>query len=953
MPKRLYHVMFIIIFSLLFSNIHAQLIITSQSNAMALVQKLVGQGVTISNVTLSADNRATAFFNNMSGTNIGLDSGIVLTNGNAKSSPAIFGLDGNNATPAYIVSSSTPSSSGAFADLDLVRLGDADLNNLVLDPTQDATILEFDFIPIGDSIKFRYVFSSEEYPEFPCTGVNDVFAFFIQGPGYPVKTNIALIPGTSLPVTIDNINNIAACGLFPQFYISNQPNTKFTHNGHTTVFIAKAVVQPCQTYHLKLAIADVGDGIYDSGVFLEAKSLNSTSTTVTNITPVDVFGNNYLAEGCVPGKVKIKRQIATSLPLVVNLQYSGNATNGADVQLLPSTVTIPANEIEIDLDIFALQDNINEGVENLVISIISACGTGLPSSSATIQIRDYDRLLLSPGRAPDTAFICRNASQVLTATTGYTTYTWNVNPTLDNINSRTPTAMPITNISKYVCTAVLGSCVAKDSLNLKWKDVSILSKNNIACANGSTGQIIVEAGSLVEWIRPLEFSINTSAIQSDSVFNNLSQGIYTIKIRDASGCLDSISTSLVDLFAPINFTTVKVNPTCTIGAIGSFTVNVQGGKLPYVYAIDGGTYQSSNVLPSTTGVHSISVKDANGCIKNALDSLSFINTVTLSTINPTPLCEGSKTSLSIQSNATFFEWSPTTGLSNPNIINPIANPTVTTKYYVKAIFGTCFKVDSVTVTVNPAPIANAGLPETICFNASTQLNGAGGLSFTWSPSTYLSDVNVFNPFVMNPKVNTTYNLVVKDINGCNSLNVSSVKISITPKVKIFAGNDTMVAINLPVQLQVVELSNAGVIKYEWLNPYKLNFSNIYNPITILDKDYEYYVIGKTINNCEGFDTVKIKVYKGPEIYVPTSFTPNGDTRNDNLKPICIGMKSLNYFKIFNRFGELVFETSTFNKGWNGFYKGRIQENATFVWIVEAVDYRNNIIQRKGTSILLH
>ncbi len=846
-----------------------------------------------------------------------------------------------------------PSSTGAFADLDLLRAGDADLDNLVLDPTQDATILEFDFVPIGDTIKFRYVFSSEEYPEFPCTGVNDVFAFFIQGPGYPIKRNIALIPGTAFPVTIDNINDSVGCGLFPQFYLSNQPNKLFTHNAHTKIFTAKALVQPCQTYHLKLAIADVGDGFYDSGVFLEAGSLSSTSTTITNITPIDAFGNNYLAEGCVPGKVRIKRQVATALPLIVNLLYTGTAVNGTDVQLLPLAATIPANQTEVDVDIFALQDNINEGMENLTISIISACGSGFPSSAATIQIKDYDRLLLSPGRAPDTAFICRNTSQLLTATTGYTTYTWTNNPTLNNVNIRTPLATPVNSISKYICTAKLGLCIAKDSVNLKWKDVSILSKTNIACANGNTGQIKIEAGSSVEWIAPLQFSINGNPYQLDSTFNNLAQGFYTIRIKDASGCLDSISTSLVDLFLPISFTTQKVQPTCLLGATGSFIVNAQGGKLPYTFSINGGAYQSSNILAAMNGVHTISVKDANGCIKQRLDSLVLINTVTLSTLTPSAICEGLKTTLNILSNANSFEWNPTNALSNANVINPVANPTITTKYYVKAIKGICFKLDSITVNVNPAPIPNAGTSETICFNADTQLNGSGGLIYTWSPTTYLSNPNIQNPLVIQAKVNTTYSLTVTDLNGCNSLTPSLIKISITPKVRIFAGNDTLVAINQPVQLKVVELSNAGVIKYEWTNPYKLNFTNIYNPVATIDKDYEYHVTGKTINNCEGSDTIKLKAYNGPEIYVPNTFTPNRDYKNDLLKPICIGIKSLHYFKVFNRFGELIFETSTINKGWDGFYKGKLQDIATFVWIAEAEDYLGRLIQRKGTSILVH
>ena len=417
--------------------------------------------------------------------------------------------------------------------------------------------------------------------------------------------------------------------------------------------------------------------------------------------------------------------------------------------------------------------------------------------------------------------------------------------------------------------------------------------------------------------------------------------------------MDSVSATLFNLFAALSFTTQKVQPTCLVGAIGSFTVNAQGGKLPYSFSIDGGTYQLSNTLPATTGVHTIYVKDANGCIVQGLDSLSFANTVTLSTLTPTAICEGSNTSLQVQSNATNFQWTPIIGLSNSTTINPIANPTSTTKYYVKATIGICFKRDSITVNVNPAPIANAGPPQTICFETDTQLIGSGGIFYTWSPSTYLSAVNVQNPLVLSPKTNSTYNLIVKDANGCNSLNLSSVNILLTPKVRILAGNDTLVAINQQVQLKVIELSNAGVIRYDWLNPYGLNFSNIFNPISILDRDYQYYVRGKTINNCEGFDTLNIRVFNGPQIYVPNAFTPNGDIKNDILKPICIGIKSLNYFKVFNRYGELIFETSTFNKGWNGLYKGTVQENATFVWVAEAVDLKNNIIQKKGTFVLIH
>ncbi len=151
----------------------------TESNAQALVQKLLGQGVTVSNISVTGSPLATGIFNNISGTNIGIDSGIVLSNGRAATdllNPLARGMDGNGVLQAYTNSSS----SGAFASSGFGLPGDLDLERLTGDQTFDATILKFNFVPLGDTIRFRYVFSSEEYPDFPCSNVNDGFAFPAQ-----------------------------------------------------------------------------------------------------------------------------------------------------------------------------------------------------------------------------------------------------------------------------------------------------------------------------------------------------------------------------------------------------------------------------------------------------------------------------------------------------------------------------------------------------------------------------------------------------------------------------------------------------------------------------------------------------------------------------------------------------------------------------------------------------
>lgn len=940
--------LFITFLSCTSQKVYCQLNITAMTTAQGLAQKLVGSGVTISNVVLTGVPESAGFFNNISGTQIGLDSGIVLTNGKAKSNAqnSIVGMDGNGITNSF-----ANNQNGFAGDISL-----ADLLNLPITRIHDACVLEFDFIPVGDSIKFKYVFSSEEYPHFACpigpNNYNDAFAFFISGPGFPGLTNIALIPGTSQPVTINNIND-QPCALFPQFYVDNINNVFFNHNGHTKIFTAQAKVQPSTIYHLKLVIADVEDYNLDSGVFIEAGSLSSNSYSLTNLTQTDAQGNSYVVEGCTAGAVKIKRASATPQAETIMLSYGGTAINGTDIQTIPGSVVIPANQTETLLNIIPVIDNIPEGIEVLKVYTLSPYDNNVKTDSTFIQIRDYDILQLSPGMAPDTAFICRNTTQMITATTGYATYKWDADPALDDVNSRTPVAAPLTTFSKYYCTAALGTCHARDSVNIKWKDFSVLSKMNINCAGGTTGQIKTEAGSANEWIRPLEFWEGAGAHQSDSVFNNLPAGNYWIKIKDNAGCVDSLNTSLIRSFPDLTATLTPTDPSCLGGADGKIVVAAAGGNPSYLFSVDGGVFQSSNSLITGTGPHVVTIKDQSGCTKNINQTLVFINTVSLTAGGSPTICEGDHTSLSLTSNGQSFEWSPAETLTGAGTSTPVAAPTVTTKYYIKAITGICYKIDSLIVNVKPAPIPEAGNPETICYAADTHLHGSNGVSFTWTPAINLSSTIDPNPAVTHSVKTQKYYLSVIGANGCSSLVQDSVKITVTPIVRISAGPDTSFAIAQPVQLHVSELSTAGVINYTWTPTYGLSNPGSASPIATLDKDMIYYIKGTTAANCEGFDTLKVKVYKGPQIYVPNIFSPNGDNLNDVLRPLAFGMKEYHYFRVYNRLGQMVYSTADFKNGWDGKIGGVMQPTGTFVWVAEAIDYKGNLIQRKGSSILMH
>jgi gliding motility-associated-like protein len=117
-------------------------------------------------------------------------------------------------------------------------------------------------------------------------------------------------------------------------------------------------------------------------------------------------------------------------------------------------------------------------------------------------------------------------------------------------------------------------------------------------------------------------------------------------------------------------------------------------------------------------------------------------------------------------------------------------------------------------------------------------------------------------------------------------------------------------------------------------------------------DISYTVLATTSAGCKGEASVNLKVYKGPEIYVPTAFTPNGDGRNDVFKPFPVGIKAYTYFRVYNRWGQLVYSTSDFNRGWDGKMNGKEQPTGTYVWMVEGITKENKKISKNGSVTLI-
>lgn len=270
-----------------------------------------------------------------------------------------------------------------------------------------------------------------------------------------------------------------------------------------------------------------------------------------------------------------------------------------------------------------------------------------------------------------------------------------------------------------------------------------------------------------------------------------------------------------------------------------------------------------------------------------------------------------------------------------------------------AVNGCDGDVRSGLVYVNAAPSASAGRDTAICFGKTIQLNGSGGALYQWTPAAYLSNANTANPIINLPaEGNYNYVLNVSNGNVCKSSGGDTVRVTMLPHAVIFAGNDTSIAINQPLQLNATDATNSSFINYTWFPPFGLNNPSGKNPVAILNDDIIYLVTAHTLEGCEASDDISIKVFSVAEINVPNSFSPNGDQLNETFKPILKGIKELKHFSIFNRYGQVVFSTSKQGEGWDGTFNGKPQNIGAYVWIAEAAGYNGRVIIKKGTVILI-
>lgn len=403
-----------------------QLVTNTSQSPNALVQNvLLGPGVTVSNIQYNGSPTAIGSFT-ATNTNLGIESGIIMTTGTVINNDE--GPQGPNDKDNAGFDNGTPG-------LNL-------LSNLVNGiSTYNASILEFDFVPLADTVTFNYVFGSEEYPEFVGSEFNDVFAFFISGPGINGQQNIARLPN-GLPVTINNVNS----GNNSSYFVNNGDGqtspynsspTFIQYDGFTKVLKAVSKVECGEQYHLIIAVADAGDGLWDSGIFLEANSLSSNvEMNITKSLSYQAYPeDNALAEGCVSSTITIERS-GTNLPAItIPIAINGSASNGVDYSTIPNSISLSEGQTIAQFTFDALNDSQTDPDETIELNFITedACGNQILfpldfiiKEPTPIAVTVESGGVLCPG---DDLEVIAN----ITGGVGPFNYSWNTNETTPSI----------------------------------------------------------------------------------------------------------------------------------------------------------------------------------------------------------------------------------------------------------------------------------------------------------------------------------------------------------------------------------------------------------------------------------------------------------------------------------------------------------------------------------------
>ncbi len=612
----------------------SQLTIINNSSASALAQAIVGSGITVSSATINSGTNSTGTFTYI-GANLGLPDGVILTSGRA-SVVANPGTDFSNVQNGNSVN-------------------DADVIAISSQARYDACFLEFDFIPVCDTLRITYVFGSEEYPKY-IYQYNDVFAMFLSGPnpagGNYLSQNIATLPNGTTPVSIFTVNGgwpLGSGAANPSFYVDNytNPNSDIVYDGYTIPITSVIAVTPCQTYHMKIAVVDALNGKYDSGVFIQGNTFTCTTAPVSAISSTDACINTGSASATVSN-------------------YSGT----------PTYLWAPGGQTTSSIN------NLTPGIYSCMISYPGLCTT----DSLSVTIDDIQPTVAA--MADDT--ICIGEPVSLTAIGNGGVFGFSYSWTSGGIPINANVSPVITTSYEVVATDANGCSSLPQTVSIEVNPsltVYTTPVVNVCAGTSNTLSSIVSGGNENYFYSWSPVAGLSNPLISEPVVTLNTSTTYTLTVSDNCGTpaitafsyvnvqplpIPVISANVLNGCAPLCITLTDTTLTNCMDASWSFgdgEISSDCGMTSYCY--------------NTAGTYSITyeVTDTSGCFGTGLQT-NYITVLpqpkpafTYSP-NPVVIIDPSVNFTDQSTDATKWQWSfsqnadDTSSLKNPNFIYP-------------------------------------------------------------------------------------------------------------------------------------------------------------------------------------------------------------------------------------------------------------------------------------------
>lgn len=910
----------------------------------ALVDKIVGTGIRISNVNLNCPNNASAIF---TGGDI-INEGVILTTGNANNAPG----------PNNSVNTSTNHGASGDSELDNITGGFY---------TFDACVLEFDIIPFCDQLDFSFLFASEEYPEYVGQAFNDVFGIFITGPN-PIDplnpyadSNLATIGGN--PINVNSVNNMSNAA----YYLDNTTNN-LEYDGHTTEIMKTIDVTTCASYHIKIAIADGDDGIFDAALLINQNSFDCGLGLSSSYQQLNI------REGCVDTLTLTRANVAQAdtIPLL----FIGTAINGIDASLIPDTIYYPVGVADINLPIEPLKDGVFEGVETMrIVYPNGPCGF-----FDTVDIRISDELNISAGNDIN---VCSDVSVQIGSTPlaiPGITYNWMPNTGINNPNQSNPiltrtNAGPQSINQVYYLEATLNGCVYEDSMTVTVNANPTSSFNTIySCSNDTSYFFSTSGDSLNEiW----DFG-DTYFGYGDSVGHVYGlTGTYNVElvVIDTNMCRDTSIQPITLYSSPVanfNFTNVcKDYQTCMNDLSTIATGNITGWDWDFanLFAV---TTQNPCVTYPTAGIYPVKLKVTSdqGCQDSITRNLTIYNTPFVNFTSQNNCTNDSILFTNYSSSTSGFissyQWNfgdgSTQTIRNPKNFYPTAG-----NYNVRLVVTTsngCIDSSSLPITIYEAPIVDFAASSTqgcesecIDFiNQSPANQTYNYLEWDFGDGIFANDSNPEHCYLDTGSY--TVSLTIRNTDGCEASETKIKYITIHPVPDAYFEVNKNVLDGLNPVVRIEDGSSNDVVNYLWdLGDSTVDSSNNRGPITHTYLDVGTYFINLEVTNnfgCKDEFGLNIFIKENIEVFLSNAFTPDGDGKNDTYGVEGFNLEAISDFKflIFNRWGRVIYETDRYDKPWDGTHNNKPCKQDVYVYRLVYASEDGEEIEHIGTVTLL-